>query len=83
MTKQEREEKLIDLKARQLMKQRQLDELTPETSTEEAINVIVEDRLASSSEIPLPPSLHLQVLQELLLSNTFHLNKSFITSHQK
>lgn len=43
MTKQEREEKLIDLKARQLMKQRQLDELSPDASTEETINAIVEE----------------------------------------
>lgn len=51
MTKQERDEKLIDLKARQLMKQRQIDELTPETSTEDAINVIVEEIKVLQDEI--------------------------------
>lgn len=44
------------------------------------INIIVEDRLPSSSKIPLPLSLHLQVLQELLLINTFRLNKSSLAT---
>ena len=51
MTKQEREDKLIDLKARQLMKQRQLDELDPEASTEETINAIVEEIKGIQAEI--------------------------------
>lgn len=51
MTKQEREEKLIDLKARQLMKQRQLDELSPDASTEETINAIVEEIKTIQDEI--------------------------------
>ena len=51
MTKQEREDKLIDLKARQLMKQRQLDELDPEASTEETINAIVEEIKVIQEEI--------------------------------
>lgn len=51
MTKQERENKLIDLKARQLMKQRQLDELNPEASTEETINAIVEEIKVIQEEI--------------------------------
>lgn len=51
MTKQEREEKLIDLKARQLMKQRQLEELDPDASTEETVNAIVEEIQAMQVEI--------------------------------
>ena len=51
MTKQERDEKLIDLKARQLAKQRQLDELNPEASTEETINAIVEEIKVIQEEI--------------------------------
>ena len=51
MTKQEREEKLIDLKARQLMKQRQLEELDPDASTEETVNAIVEEIKAIQVEI--------------------------------
>jgi len=51
MTKQEREGKLIDLKARQLMKQRQLDELDPNASTEETINAIVEEIKVIQDEI--------------------------------
>lgn len=43
MTKQEREAKLIDLKARQLVKQRDLDNLDPEASTQETIDAIVEE----------------------------------------
>ncbi len=51
MTKQEREDKLIDLKARQLMKQRQLDELDADASTEETINAIVEEIKVIQDEI--------------------------------
>lgn len=51
MTKQERDDKLIDLKARQLMKQRQLDDLDPEASTEEVINAIVEEIKVIQDEI--------------------------------
>lgn len=51
MTKKERESKLIDLKARQLVKQRQLDELDPEASTEEVINAIVEEIKVIQDEI--------------------------------
>lgn len=51
MTKQEREDKLIDLKARQLMMQRQLDDLDPNASTEETINAIVEEIKVIQDEI--------------------------------
>ena len=51
MTKQEREAKLIDLKARQLMKQRDLENLDPEASTEETINAIVEEIKVIKDEI--------------------------------